>query len=343
MTKTQFAFPIHQTLGCVFAALTFVAGLSQRVEATPIVSRNINTYALFAYDQLEWKGGTAATNSGYIYGGDVGVNYPGLSPSGFSLSFGTSARGIMSPGHQAVADSVRADDAQDIFYDLFANTLNVSFGATVVNPNPGTPKGNYPFTTPIIAAASLPMLPFTPGRAATNGASDLTVGGGGGLPSPQTLLPGPFRDVRFNDGTTINLLAGQYDMRNVSIGKNVTINLTNGTILAIDKQFDPNDGLMMGTNPGYLGGAQLLVGGLGDNPSTDRTTNFSHNAEIHVQYFAPNSWLDLGGGNELYGRYWARRITGDPNNNVHMAVPEPASMWLLVTAGAALMLRRRCQ
>jgi hypothetical protein len=297
---------------------------------------------LFAYNELVWKGGSVATNSGYIMGGNIGVNYPG---AGITLAFGTSGRGIMSAGSQAVADSVRADDGQDVFYTLFANQTNPSFGATVLDPNPDTinfPDGNYPFTAPIINTIDLPTLPFTPNRALTNGASDLTVGGAGGLPSPQTISPGAFKDVRFNDNVVVNLGAGVYNLRNLSIGKNVTINVSDATILQIDQRFDPNDDLLFGTNPGYHGGAKILVGGFGDNPNTERTTNFAHGAEVHAQYFAPNSWLDLGGGNELYGRFWANRITGDPNNNVTMVVPEPATAALLgIALGALFIIWRR--
>src|SRR6185295_18611089 len=110
------------------ALVVFLAASLLRVgvtHATPIVSRDINTYVLFAYNELIWKGGSVATNSGYIMGGNIGVNYPG---AGITLAFGTSGRGIMSAGSQAVADSVRADDAQDVFYTLFANQTNPSFG-----------------------------------------------------------------------------------------------------------------------------------------------------------------------------------------------------------------------
>ncbi|MGH7132902.1 MAG: hypothetical protein ACREJO_13250 [Phycisphaerales bacterium] len=312
--------------------------------APPPVSRDINSYVLFAYDELVWKGGTPATDSGRIYGGNIGVNYADRSPTGFALSFGTSARGIMSPGSQAVAHNVRADDAADIFYYLYANAVNASFGATVNNPNPDTvgyPDGNIPFTGPIIDTPNLPVLPFTPNRALTNGAADLTVNGSGGLPSPQTLSPGAYRDMRFNDNAVVNFLAGTYDIRNLSMGMNVTINVTDATILQIDRNFDPNNNLTFGANPGHNGGARILVGGFGNNVNTTRTTNFSQNAEIHAQYFAPTAWLDLGGNNELFGRFWAQRITGDPNNNVTFVVPSPAAAALLTLAGALAHRRRR--
>src|SRR6185436_851248 len=116
---------------------------------------------LFAYDQLTWKGGALVNGGdwGHINGGNAGVNNA-APPNTFVLNFGTSGRGIMSPGSELVGDTVRADDVQDIIYYLFANKLNASFGGTVNNPNPNPafPKGNYPFTPPIIAG--LPNQPF---------------------------------------------------------------------------------------------------------------------------------------------------------------------------------------
>ncbi|HVZ94596.1 MAG TPA: hypothetical protein VG797_08800, partial [Phycisphaerales bacterium] len=238
------------------------------------ISRDINSYVLFAYDELVFKGGSSGGGTGFINGGNIGVNYAGRSQSAFSLEFATSGQAIMSVGSQAVADSVRSD-ASGSFFDLYANTLNPSFAGTIRNSGPTG------FSAPIVATGSLPTLPFTPGRALTDGASNLTVGGSGGLPSPQTITPGTFRDVRFNDNTVINLGAGEYDLRNLSIGRHVTINVTDQTVLRIDRRFDPNDFLLFGTNAGHNGGAQILVGGFGDNPTTERTTNFSHNAIIH--------------------------------------------------------------
>ncbi len=198
--------------------------------------------------------------------------------------------------------------------------------------------GPSSFSGPIISAGSLPILPFTPNRALTNSASAVTLSSAGG---PHNLAAGAYQDVRFNDNTVVNLGAGVYDMRNLSMGKHVTINVLDTTILQIDRQFDPNDFLMFGTNAEHHGGAHVYVGGFGDNVSTTRSTNFSHNAVIHMQYFSPTAWLDLGGGNELYGHYWADRITGDPNNNVTMEIPAPPVLWVLAGAGLVASRRRR--
>jgi hypothetical protein len=253
--------------------------------ADPVLSRDINTYVLFAYDELIWKGGHGST--GYINGSNIGVNYPGM---GITMSFGTSGQGVMSPGSQAAADIVRSDDPADVFDTLFANGVNPSFGATVNNPNPATTHGNWPYAGPIIATGDLPVFPFTPNRASTNGASDLTLGAG-----THSVLPGVLRDVRFNDNAVINLGAGTYDMRNLSIGKNVTVNLTDNTILQIDRRFDPNEDLQFGTNAGHNGLGKIFVGGFGANPSTTPAVQFSHDAEIHMQLFAPTAWLNIGG------------------------------------------------
>lgn len=123
MITSQLRFTV-----AVFSIL-FVFSHETPAWAVPLEpSRDINTYALFAYDSLVWKGGTNQNGKdwGHIYNGNVGVNNPDSNPGdgNFVLDFGTSARGIMSPGSQLVGDSVRADDAADIIYQLFANTLN---------------------------------------------------------------------------------------------------------------------------------------------------------------------------------------------------------------------------
>ena len=332
----------------VAAALcvAFLFGLAAAASAVPQVSRDINTYVLFAYDQLTWKGGNLATDSGYIVGGNIGVNYPlsqaPSNPTSFSMNFGTTYRGIMSPEYQAVADSVRADDAQDIFYYLFANSTNASFGATVNNPNPDTlnyPDGNYPFTTPIIATASLPVLPFTPSNTRMASEPDLTVA----QDAVVSLTPGDRRDVRFNDGAVVTLTDGLYNMRSLSMGVGVTVNVTDNTTLQIDEDWFLNNNLSFGL--GTNSGARVYIGAYGINVNTTRVTTFSKNNEIHAQYFAPTGWLDLGGGNELYGRYWAQRITGDPNNNVYFeVVPEPSGAIALIGglgALGSLLIRKR--
>ncbi len=292
------------------------------------VNRNINSYVLFAYDELVFKGGSLATGTGNIVGGNIGVNYPGTSPTGFSLAFGTSGRAVMSDGFQAVADSVRGDAAGS-FYDLYANSLNPSFASTIRHLGPVS------YGTPIIATPSLPVLPFTPNRSLTNSASDITVPNGGS----QSFTAGvPIKDFRANDNSTVTFGAGTYDIRSLSFGSNVTVNVTDNTIFQIDRGMFTNINLKWGL--GTASGSRLFLGADTYNVNTERVLNFSHGAEFHGQFFSPGGWLDIGGESELYGRFWSRRITGDPQNNVYYAVPEPIT-FIGLSCGLLVLLSRK--
>lgn len=274
--------------------------------------RVIDSYVLFAYDEMILKGAVGSSPRGHIRGGDIGVNYPTANPNAFALSYATFGRVIMDPGSQAVADSVRCSSTEGVFFDLFANRVNPNFTATIEGTGP------TPFTPPIIQPANLPVFPFTPGRALTDNAADVTVGGTG-LPSPYTFAPGAYRDVRLNDDVAVSFGDGTFDLRSLTIGRNVTINVTDHTILQIDRGMSINDGLRLGL--GTHSGAQIFLGALGFNPTVTPAVNLAHYAEIHVQFFSPDGWLDLGGRNQLFGRYIARRISGDPNNNVTLEFP----------------------
>src|SRR5204862_2907236 len=98
-----------------------------------------------------------------------------------------------------------------------------------------------------------------------------------------------------------------------------TVNLTDATVLQIDRDWSVNDGLQMGV--GTQAGARVLLSGVGFNANRATLCNFAHVAEIHSQFFAPTGWLDLGGSNRLFGRFWAQRITGDPSNDIVLQEP----------------------
>jgi len=304
------ATPAALVRSCLAAlCVLFSASLVHAVEPPRI----IDSYVLFAYDEMILKGATGASPRGHIRGGDIGVNYPTANPNAFALSFATFGRVIMDPGSQAVADSVRASSQEGIFHDLFANRVNASFNPIINGIGP------IPFTPPIISEANLPVFPFVPGRALTDNAPDLQVGGVG-VPSPFTFAPGSaYRDVRLNNDAVVNFGDGTFDLRSLEIGRNVTINVTDHTIIQIDRGISINDGLKFGL--GTFSGAQLYLGAFGFDPTINPVTNLAHNAEIHVQFFSPYGWLDIGGRNQLFGRYIAKRISGDPNNNVTLEFP----------------------
>ena len=288
-----------------FVAFVVAGFVASPVHADPPLapSRDIRSYVLFAYDEMILKGAVGTVDRGYIRGGDIGVNYADRGQDGSpSLSYATLGPVIMDAGSNAVADSVRAANAQGVFFNLFANSVNASFDATILGAGP------LPFTTPIIPTANLPVLPFTPGRALTDGAADVQVGGIG-LPSPHTMAPGAYRDVRVNDRKTLNLGDGTYDFRSLSVGTNVTVNVTDRTVIQIDRDWHVNDGLQFGV--GTRSGARVYLGALGFGANQLPVVNFAHRSELHMQFFSPTGWLDMGGINQLHGRYWAQRITGD--------------------------------
>ena len=284
---------------------------------------------LFAYYELTWKGGRVLVSGdwGHINGGNIGVNYPAPDTSTFVLNFGTTYRGIMSPGSQVVGDTVRADDALDIIYYLFANTTNPSFGATVVNPNPDTvnyPDGNYPWTTPIIATGSLPTLPFTPitTLAAFQAAAGANYVAPFQVAQNTTFVMDPtkwYGGIDVNDGATIVLGSNSYRVWDfTAIGKNVTLQTTNDSVLNVDVHFNPNDDFLFGSAATV--GAHLNIGAATatyDDGGPSQVTNWSNDAIVYMQYFAPDGWLDVGNNSTMFGHFWAHTISGDPDADAH--------------------------
>jgi len=135
--------------------------------------------------------------------------------------------------------------------------------------------------------------------------------------------------VRFNDNAVVTFGAGTFNMKSLDIGKKVTVNVTDNTILQIDQGWSNNINLKFGV--GTNAGCKIYIGAYGFNVTTTRATGFSTGAEVHAQYFAPTGWLDIGGTNNIYGRYWAMRITGDPNNNVYFQVPTTTTTSIQIT------------
>lgn len=320
-----------------------------------------NTYVLFATQELQFKGGGGTLASGgMIVGGNIGVNNPGG-----TLMYSTSAVAHMSPGTWAVADNASSGpNSNGSLHWLYANSVNQGWvggsGATVVDPNPATLSpigvGQYAWNASGGLFASMPTLPFVPSYQRMASANDVLVNG-----TTVNLSPGDYRDVEFRSSAVVNLGDGVYNMRSLKIGSSnpgVVVNVTDKTVLQIDQYFDAGDRMRFGANPESNGGACVYVGSIKNsandfyNTTTERTTNWGHfgrgsGGSLHMQYYAPNGWLDLGGDMELYGRYWAYRITGDPGNNLYleMVVPEPSSLAALLAGlgsfGGMLIRRKR--
>lgn len=303
------------------------------------VSRDVNTYSLFGLQTVSVKGRNGFTDRGFI-SGNVGANPAETNTNTWLLNIGAGGVVIMADGTQMVGDSVRADQAS--VYDLFVNRLNSN--------SPDILRGTQSiFTAPIINGTAdwttftitgdLPAFPFTPDRLSTNSASPVNVGMNGSA----TLLPGVYGDLQVNDNAVLNLSAGLYDFRNFNIGKGVVVNVSDDTILQIDRGFFLGEGTTFGV--GTSAGAQIYVGAWGLTGANDLAASLARggrNAQntIYGQLYCPFGDFNMGNHSNLYGRFWARNIADDWNTNVTYMIPEPATMAIL-GLGSVLFLRKR--
>ncbi|MGH7132544.1 MAG: hypothetical protein ACREJO_11415 [Phycisphaerales bacterium] len=310
-------------VGAAVVALASASALAQ-------VNRDINSYVLFAQTDLSFKGRDADVTRGFIIGGNVGVNRidptPGDSNHQLRMGGGGSSHPVvMSPGTQVVSDSMALGGNDVTVWDMYANV----WGNTNLQANRNS--GPTAFTPAIVA--SLPSLGFTPNRVITNGALDYVLANGGSA----TLPVGTYRDVTVQNDGTLTLGAGMYDLRNLRCGQDVTIIVTDQTILHIDGEFSMgNDGFF---GVGTQGLAQVFCGSyqVGAN---DASIHFSRRTEAHGWFYAPNGILNLGNHTDLFGRFWADQIGSDFNVNVTYT-PTPGAAGLIALGGLVAARRRR--
>ncbi len=283
-----------------FGAVTALAAAC----ACAVPSTDIEAYVLFFTSSLDFKGGNLA-GTGYIDGGNVGVNRADPNPGDNTILMNVGANGRMvftDPGQQLVADSLRLGP-EAVVFDVYRNYAAGSGWGTpgVVN---GAVQG---FSAPLINPLLLPALAFAPGRASTEGAADVTVA------ASATLAPGDYRDVQVQNGATLNLGDGVYNLRNLRTGQHATVNVTDGTILYIDGEYRLGDGSTFGVGTGSQ--AEVHVGSLGVG-ANDRSVQFGENAEAHGFFFAPNGGIGTSRKVDLFGRFWGDWFGSDFNLNV---------------------------
>jgi cysteine-rich repeat protein len=262
-------------------------------------SRDINTYVLFAYEKLTFKGADGGGSTGQIIGGNVGVNkVDPLTPPEPLLSMGGGGSPhpvFMGDGTQVVADTAQLDEDTSAF-DLFVNRL--------VGSTPPVVRGSGPnaFTPPIIDPANLPVLPSfdcAPG-------SPVTVLEDGTL----ALAPGVYGDVKVMDRGTLDLGAGTYTFCSLRGGKGIRVNTVAGTVVQIASDLSTNNNSFVGLPCE----ARFLV--RGDGVGNDPTVSFGRNSEFHGQVFSPNGHIALGHSTLLFGRFWGQTIGSDFDVNV---------------------------
>jgi hypothetical protein len=291
-------------------------------------SRDIDSYVLFAYESLVFKGRNTG-DTGVISGGNVGVNNVDPDPNATELTFSGPVK-MPVDGTQVVGNRARVDPGVPSYptsiYELHANKVAASFDGSVLR-SPCTSgcdpalRGAYPFDTPIIPLDELPELPSI-----DPGSEDVTVAAG----ASRSLAPGRYRDIRIQDGATLKLSAGLYEIGSLSGGVDATLATDPATEVRILRGVGFNASAFIGdpaqdhSKPQAADFARFYVKCEGINPVT-ACVSFGHNGQIHGQLLAPTGRLNLGGGNEYFGRFWAANIAGDPNNNLTFRRPASKS------------------
>ncbi|HEX5096510.1 MAG TPA: hypothetical protein VFX21_10870, partial [Acidimicrobiia bacterium] len=185
--------------------------------------RDIDDYVLFAYTQLNFKGGNGQVAQ---IDGDVGVNEadPDQNDGNAVLNICQNGKIEFVNDAQLVGDSAKLD--QCTLGDLFVNTQLGS----------GTPTINGSISdwgTPIIQPQDLPVFPSFQCNndhktVAKNGSLDL--------------LPGAYGNLDMKDGATLTLHAGTYTFCDFKAGKKAAVETEDATVVQIAGELKINNG-----------------------------------------------------------------------------------------------------
>ena len=218
-------------------------------------------------------------------GASIGVNDPGM-----EARICENYLMHMDDGSQVVGDTVHATDNCDL-YDIYTNSL---LGSPAVVPRHSDPTAFSPL--PIIS--SLPSFPSF----ACNPADDVTLAPSASL----TLPPGVYGNLRANDDATLTLQAGTYTFCDWSLGVDVHVINTSGTVVQDAGDWTTNNGTVYGP----ACDAQIYVEGA--------QVRFARNTEIHSRFWAPNAEINLGDTTDLFGKFWGNEISSDADDNADM-------------------------
>ncbi len=255
-------------------------------------------FVLFAYYKLEYDGRCGTDTTRGIIDGNVGVNYPvtGCNVRPNLIMGNCTYGGFVGDGTRVMGDYVDLASRMSV-WDLYANRSTGSTSSATKRHG-----GPSPFTAPVIAPTNLPKIPSFD----YNG-TNICVN----TNQTRSLAPGRYGTITINNGGTLNLSNGIYNIKSIRAACNVTINTMAGTKVRIARD------LLIGTN-GYVGpqnGALFIVRSDGIC-SGGNTVDFGSSTEFHGQVLAPNGMIDLGSSNDLVGRFWGKWISGGCNTNL---------------------------
>ncbi|MGB2712660.1 MAG: SdrD B-like domain-containing protein, partial [Vicinamibacterales bacterium] len=289
------------------------------------ISRDINTYVLFALYDLSFKG-EQTTTSDNILDGNVGVNYPNGELNNRELSFGGPTK--LSDSTQVVANRATIGDPypDSKVWELYTNEVSNSMDPNVIrHPNPATvntslkgatplddPSGPIDNRLPIVATQNLPQFPVMPVLPCPSGSVEVNTSNSSAV-NPYVLDPGIYCDVVVRDGAWIKLKTGNYYVRSFDGHPNIHVLTEDGTWVLATGLLDVGDGSTVGP----ADGAKFWGRSDGISPS-DPSMSFGRNTTFHGQVYLPNGHLALGHNGDLFGRFWARTIASDLNTVLHL-------------------------
>lgn len=309
---------------------------------------NLDSYVLFATGEglpdntapLSFKGGNAA-GRGIVAGGNVGVNRRdgNLGNGTQMINVGANGKFIMDQGTFLIGDSIQLGP-EALVYDVYTNQ---QAGSGWANPDAGfgvqgTISG---YTFPIFDPMPSLFDPFS-----TASTVDINVGKNEVYQNGTPLTPGEYRDLRVQDGATIYLEAGTYTFRRFNTGQSFNVYTVPGTIIQVTGDSDPNSlDLQFNGNGSFVGSADPNVESVALFRYLGTDVNFSDVSTFYGVILAPNADIGLGRGMDHYGRFIAKQIHSDFNDNIYYrqftpgptnpgpVVPEPASFvaWSLLS------------
>jgi len=284
-------------------------------------SRDLDTYALFAFDSIaSFKGGESA----FIHGGNVGANKVATTLSEVTLSMAGQVEVHMDdPFHVAADHASLGKDTLDV-YQVFANQTNGNFDAAASIRH--DPKTALPFAFAAPGFAVIPPSDIPPNPICSPGVTAVTVKQG----TTVDLVPGAYGLVQVKDDATLRLIGPNpqpddpslddvYEFNQLIMGRNTTLITEDDTIVRINTSMSITGA---GAFVGPADGARFEVCSNGVSGNSVGFGRAQPGTEVHGQFFIPNGQLNLGHSTRLFGRFWALNISSDRGVQITYRCPD---------------------
>jgi hypothetical protein len=317
---------VKQQLGryCTLIAVLVVTAIWSPVVRTNHItepSRDLDTYALFAFDSINsFKGGEDA----FIKGGNVGANKVATTASEVTLSMAGQVEVLMDdPFHVAADQASLGKDTLDV-YQVFANKTNSNFNAAASIRH--DPKQAIPFAYAAPGFAVVPPSDIPPNPVCTPGTTDVIVQKGATV----DLVPGAYKSVQIKDGGTLRLIGPNpqpddpstddvYEFNQLIMGRATTLITEDDTIVRI------NTSMSISGENSFVGPSDAARFEICANNVSGNALGFGRaqpGTEAHGQFFVPTGQMNLGHSTRLFGRFWALNVASDRGVQITYRCPD---------------------